>query len=60
MGTADSQDVHETPSNTDSADRAGDQPRPDQGAFPIGLIPFVPLLGVLIAIDTFFILHMVL
>jgi hypothetical protein len=60
MATADPQGVHETPPNTDSEVRAGDQSRPDREGFPIGLIPLVPLFGVLIAIDTFFILHMVL
>ena len=60
MATADPQGVHETPPNTDSEVHAGDQARRDEEGFPIGLIPFVPLLGVLIAIDTFFILHMVL
>ena len=61
MATTDPQGVHETPPDTDSAVRAGDEPRSDQGGFPIGLIPIlVPLLAVLIAVDTYFVLGMVL
>lgn len=61
MTTADPQGVHETPPSTDSAARAADEPRRDQGEFPIQLIPIVvPLLAVLIAVDTYFVLGMVL
>jgi hypothetical protein len=60
MPTADPQGVRETPLNTDPAPRASDQPGRDQGDFPIWLIPLVPLLGVLIAFDTYLIVGMLL
>jgi hypothetical protein len=55
------QGVDETQPSTDSTLRGGDQPRRDQGDFPVGLIPIlVPLLAVMIAIDAYFVLAMVL